>query len=351
MTLLTPSVAQGANFVLGTTTLRQTDNSADPFTSGGSFIFNALQGSGTEMNELKSLLALLLNVAANSVAVAIENTTGSDIPAASLCYITNYDATNNAFIVALATSTNPPTLVTLSDLPNAGFGVGFKATASAANLNTSAASAVGALVYQDLTTPGGWVFATGGPVVGMVTVKDAAVGQISFSISGSGAPVTYPLSIANGGSGQATQQLALNAIAGAVTTAKVLAGDGTNVTLRSLLTADMPVFQNVVEQVQVLGNVAGPTQAIALGSGNIVSATSTGNTAWSVTGAPASGKASYLQIWLRNGGAHAQTGIFASADWGADGAPSLTASGMDIITFETIDGGSTWRGTYKLGYA
>jgi len=47
-------------------------------------------------------------------------------------------------------------------------------------------------------------------------------------------------SIENGGTGATTQQSALNALAGAVTANRVLAGNGTNITLRALAAADIP---------------------------------------------------------------------------------------------------------------
>lgn len=49
-----------------------------------------------------------------------------------------------------------------------------------------------------------------------------------------------PVSIANGGTGQITAQLALNALAGAVTAARVLRGNGTNIVLAQIvLTTDV----------------------------------------------------------------------------------------------------------------
>jgi hypothetical protein len=47
-------------------------------------------------------------------------------------------------------------------------------------------------------------------------------------------------SVANGGTGATTQQAAINALAGAVTANQVLAGNGTNITLRALAAADIP---------------------------------------------------------------------------------------------------------------
>ena len=47
-------------------------------------------------------------------------------------------------------------------------------------------------------------------------------------------------SIENGGTGETTRQAALNALAGAVTATQVLAGNGSNITLRALAAADIP---------------------------------------------------------------------------------------------------------------
>jgi len=46
--------------------------------------------------------------------------------------------------------------------------------------------------------------------------------------------------ISNGGTGQSTQQLAINAIAGAVTNSYFLRGDGTNVSMSAIQTTDLP---------------------------------------------------------------------------------------------------------------
>ena len=46
--------------------------------------------------------------------------------------------------------------------------------------------------------------------------------------------------IANGGTGQSTQQLAINALAGAATNSYFLRGDGTNVSMSAIQTTDLP---------------------------------------------------------------------------------------------------------------
>ena len=195
MALLTPTQAKGENFVSGATAFLQSDNASDPATA------NPIEYSAAESDALKSLLKMLLNVASNSGVRYVENTTGSDIPAATLCYVSGYDETNGAFLVSPATPSHPPTLVTLADLPDTEFVVAYQANVSQANLNTSTASAVGVLVYLDPATPGAWTFAVNALPVGMVLVKDAVVGQISFNV---GAQIPLPVSIANGGTNSHT---------------------------------------------------------------------------------------------------------------------------------------------------
>lgn len=74
---------------------------------------------------------------------------------------------------------------------------------------------------------------------------------------------TATLDILHGGTGATDQQSALNALAGAQTASRVLAGDGTNVTLRQLTTADVPTLSQLggFATTQILGLTSGGTGA------------------------------------------------------------------------------------------
>ena len=74
---------------------------------------------------------------------------------------------------------------------------------------------------------------------------------------------TATLDILHGGTGSTDQQSALNALAGGVTASQVLAGDGTNVTLRTLTTADVPSLSQLggFATTQILGLESGGTGA------------------------------------------------------------------------------------------
>ena len=194
MALLTPSQAKGEKFITGVSTLAQSDDASDPATP------NPIEFSAAEADALKSYLQMLLNVLSNSNVRYVLNKTGSTIPAGALLYLSGYDETSGAYLVDLATPAHPPTHILLADLLNAGTAVAYAANLSQANLNTSAASGVGALVYLNPATPGAWAFTTGAFAVGMVVVKDAAVGQISWNIKSM--PTLVP--ILNGGTNSST---------------------------------------------------------------------------------------------------------------------------------------------------
>jgi len=71
--------------------------------------------------------------------------------------------------------------------------------------------------------------------------------------------VTATLPIANGGTGQTTQQAAVNALAGAVTSGQYLRGNGTNVTMSAIQAVDVPTLNQ-----NTTGNAATATIASGL---------------------------------------------------------------------------------------
>ena len=79
--------------------------------------------------------------------------------------------------------------------------------------------------------------------------------------------------IANGGTGAATAQLAINALAGAVTTAQFLRGDGTNILMSAIQVADVPTLNQ-----NTSGTAAGLSAVLAIASGGTGAATAPINT-------------------------------------------------------------------------
>lgn len=70
----------------------------------------------------------------------------------------------------------------------------------------------------------------------------AALTLNGVNVSGTSANVTGTVAIANGGTGTTTAQLAINALAGAVTNAQYLRGNGTNVVMSAIQAADVPTL-------------------------------------------------------------------------------------------------------------
>jgi hypothetical protein len=82
---------------------------------------------------------------------------------------------------------------------------------------------------------------------------------------------------------------------------------------------------------------------LTLGGGNSVTATVTGAVTWTFSNPTASDEMCGFSLKLVNGGSAAQTWP-ASVDWPSATAPTLTASGTDVLVFFTVDGGTTWYG-------
>lgn len=107
---------------------------------------------------------------------------------------------------------------------------------------------------------------------------------------------------------------------------------------------DQPKIQDYSETVNAIGSIGGGTQDIDLEDGNVVTATvDTSETTFTFSNPPASGSAGSFTLILTNGGSQTVNWP-ASVDWAGATAPTLTSSGVDILTFTTVDAGTTWNG-------
>ena len=112
--------------------------------------------------------------------------------------------------------------------------------------------------------------ASGAPVSGTFAVNDLVLDEGSKTFwlcTVAGTPgtwvqvgATFPVTIAEGGTGETTQQAALDVLAGAVTASKVLAGDGAHVTLRALAAADLPAATTLAQGAVILDGTAADIQ-------------------------------------------------------------------------------------------
>jgi len=89
--------------------------------------------------------------------------------------------------------------------------------------------------------------------------------------------------------------------------------------------------------------VAMAANAVDLSLGNVQTYTLSGNQTLTFTNPPATGTSGSFTLILTNGGSATLTWP-TSVDWAGGTAPTLTASGVDIIVFTTIDAGTNWYG-------
>jgi len=105
-----------------------------------------------------------------------------------------------------------------------------------------------------------------------------------------------------------------------------------------------PEITDYSETVNVIGGTGGGTQDIDVQLGNVVTATvDTNENTFTFSDPSASGKACSFTLILTDGGSQTVNWP-ATVDWAAATAPTLTASGVDVLTFLTVDGGSIWYG-------
>jgi hypothetical protein len=125
----------------------------------------------------------------------------------------------------------------------------------AAGLPSWATPTTGTVTSVAMSVPS-FLSVTGSPITGS--------GTLAVSLSGTALP------IANGGSGQTTAQLAMNAFAGAVTSGSYLRGDGTNVVMSTIQSADVPTLNQ-----NTTGTAANVTGVVAIANGGTNSSTAT----------------------------------------------------------------------------
>ena len=117
-----------------------------------------------------------------------------------------------------------------------------------------------------------------------------------------------------------------------------------NVNTLSPESGNQTVIESYGEEVNAIGATGGGTQDIDLANGNVVTATvDTSANTFTFSNPPASGKCGSFTLILTNGGSQTVNWP-ASVDWAGGTAPTLTTSGIDVLTFTTVDAGTIWYG-------
>jgi hypothetical protein len=160
---------------------------------------------------------------------------------------------------------------------------------------------------------------------------------VSGNISGDAANVTGTVAIANGGTGQTTQQTAINALAGAVTSGQFLRGNGTNVVMAAIQVADVPTLNQ-----NTTGTAANVTGTVAIANGG-TGETTRQNAMDALAGAVTSGQ------YLRGNG----TDVVMSAIQAAD-VPTLnqntTGTAANVTGTVAISNGGTGQTTASAAF-
>ena len=120
-------------------------------------------------------------------------------------------------------------------------------------------------------------------------------------------------------------------------------------TLSGTVDAADQILQRPVMKDYAETKVAMAAHAVDLSLGNVQTYTLSGNQTLTFTNPPASGSAGSFTLIVTNGGSATLTWP-TSVDWAAATAPTLTASGVDVLTFLTVDGGTIWYG-FAVGLA
>ncbi len=175
-----------------------------------------------------------------------------------------------------------------------------------------------------------------------VTIGDGAAVDTYLNFDGNA--VDYRIGLDDG-----TDKLEIGAGVAHGTTAAIAIDSSADMVLGGYINfqdeqAIRPEIKDYAETVNVLGDLGGGTDAIDVSAGNVVTATvSTSTQTFTFTNPSATGKACSFTLILTNGGSQTVNWP-SSVDWAGGSAPSLTSSGIDILTFTTVDAGTIWYG-------
>jgi len=171
---------------------------------------------------------------------------------------------------------------------------------------------------------------SGGGTSGTVTVNLAIDAAVDVGVDGTGVDVSFH-------SGAAGDLMLWDASDKALefTDSKITMGDNL---------IETPEFIDYAESVNAIGGTGGGTQSLDIALGNVQTATvDTSTNTFTFDNPSVTGKSCSFTLILTNGGS--QTVVWpGTVDWAGGTAPTLTAAGIDILTFMTIDAGTIWYG-------
>jgi hypothetical protein len=268
-------------------------------TSGGAR--NLILGSGCQIEKPY----LINNGLADTVTVKNTAGTGIAVPAGKTMWVYN----NGTNVVDAVTHLSSLTLGTA--LPIASGGTGSTST-----------------TFVNLATN----------VTGTLPIANGGTGTTSTTFVNLTTNVTGTLPAGNGGTGITSLGSGVATWLGTPSSANLAAAMTDETGSGLLVFGTTPVITGLREK-----SAAVAASDIDLSLGNYFTKTISGTTTFTVSNVATSGDVAAFILVLTNGGS-ATVNFFSGVTWNDATPPTLTASGIDILAFFTINGGTTWRG-------
>jgi hypothetical protein len=202
-----------------------------------------------------------------------------------------------------------------------------------------------------------------------------ASGSWGISITGTALNVTGTVAVANGGTGATDAAQALNNLGLTATATELNYTDGVTSAIQTQLDAKAPLASPVFtgnvdvggdltvggtidnatleaykEKITTVGTVSTSTYNIDTSLSNLFDITLGNNVTFTFTNPPSSGFSRPVVIILRQDGTGNRTATFTGAKYTEGQLPTLStgAADIDVLTFFTIDSGTSWFGTFAM---